>query len=218
MDPILDIAKKYDIKIIEDAAQSIGAEYNGSRACSIGHLVCFSFFPSKNLGGFGDGGMVVTDNIELYERLKTLRAHGSKPKYYHKIIGGNFRLDALQAAILSVKLKHLDEWSQGRRLNAAYYDKKIRESGLSDKRIITPPVAVYQNSGDQNHHIYNQYTLRLHSRDKLQEFLKANDIGSAIYYPLPLHIQECFKDLGYNKGDLLQSEVTCPPSKCHSLS
>lgn len=206
MNPILDIAKKHNIKIIEDAAQSIGAEYQGRRSGAIGDLGIFSFFPSKNLGGFGDGGMVVTDNFEFYERLIILRAHGSRPKYYHSIVGGNFRLDALQAAILSVKLKHLDEWSQGRRLNAAYYDEKIIESRLSEKGFIKLPTAVYQNCGDKNHHIYNQYTLRVQSRDKLQEFLKTNDIGTAIYYPLPLHIQECFKDLDYKKGDLPISE------------
>ena len=206
MDPILEIARRRHVRVIEDAAQSIGAEYKGRSAGSIGDMGIFSFFPSKNLGGFGDGGMVVTNDEALFERVKLLRAHGMHPKYYHKIVGGNFRLDALQAAVLSVKLKYLDGWSQGRRMNAAYYDRKFRTSGLIERGLIQIPKAVYEASGDKNYHIYNQYTLQVKDRDKLQAYLKKNLIGSEIYYPVPLHLQECFKDLGYNKGDFPVSE------------
>lgn len=206
MDPILEIARRRHIRIIEDAAQSIGAEYKGRRAGSMGDMGIFSFFPSKNLGGFGDGGMVVTNDEALFEKVKLLRAHGMHPKYYHKIVGGNFRLDALQAAVLNVKLKYLDGWSQGRRMNAAYYDRKFKASGLIDRGLIQIPKAVYEASGNKNHHIYNQYTLRAKDRDKLQAHLKQNSIGSEIYYPVPLHLQECFKDLGYKAGDFPVSE------------
>ncbi len=206
MDPIIEIAKSHNICVIEDAAQSIGAEYKGEKAGSIGNIGIFSFFPSKNLGGYGDGGMVVTNDQILYEKIKTLRVHGSKPKYYHKIVGGNFRLDALQAAILNVKLKHLDIWSQKRRENAGYYDKRFQEIGLKEKSRIKTPEPVYKMSGDKNYHIYNQYTIHSKKRDELQAFLKENGIGTEIYYPLPLHLQECFKDLGYKKGDLPASE------------
>lgn len=206
MDPILEIAEKRRLSVIEDAAQSLGAEYKGRRAGSIGHLGIFSFFPSKNLGGFGDGGMVVTKDDALAEKVKILRVHGSKPKYYHKTVGGNFRLDALQAAVLNVKLKYLDAWSGKRRENAEYYDLKFRESGLTGRGIVKTPAPVYKGGGDRNYHIYNQYTIWVKDRDKLQAHLKANAIGTEIYYPLPLHLQECFKDLGYKKGDLPVSE------------
>jgi dTDP-4-amino-4,6-dideoxygalactose transaminase len=206
MDPIIEIAKNHNIYVIEDAAQSIGAEYKGKKAGSIGNIGIFSFFPSKNLGGYGDGGMVVTNDQILYEKIKALRVHGSKPKYYHKIVGGNFRLDSLQAAILIVKLKYLDIWSQKRRENANYYDKRFQEIGLKKKGHIKTPEPVYKRSGDKNYHIYNQYTIQSKQRDKLQASLKENGIGTEIYYPLPLHLQECFKDLGYKKGDLPASE------------
>ena len=200
MDPILEIARKRNLRVVEDAAQSIGAEYKGRRAGSMGDMGIFSFFPSKNLGGFGDGGMVVTNDEALFEKVKLLRAHGMHPKYYHKIVGGNFRLDALQAAVLSVKLKYLDGWSQGRRMNAAYYDRKFRVSGLIERGLIQIPEAVYKENGDRNYHIYNQYTLRVKDRDRLQAHLKQNLIGSEIYYPVALHLQECFQDLGYKAG------------------
>jgi len=206
MDPILSIARKYGIPVIEDAAQSIGAEYKGKRAGSMAELGCFSFFPSKNLGGFGDGGMVVMSDLALYEKVKILRVHGSKPKYYHKIVGGNFRLDALQAAVLNVKLKYLDGWSQCRRDNAAYYDGALHATGLANEAFIQTPTPVYKASGDKNYHIFNQYTLRAKDRDQLQECLKEAGVPSEIYYPLPLHVQECFKDLGYRKGDFPVSE------------
>lgn len=206
MNPIMALAKAYSLSVIEDAAQSIGAEYKGRRAGSIGHLGIYSFFPSKNLGGFGDGGMVVTNDEKLGEKVKILRVHGSRPKYYHKIVGGNFRLDSLQAAILSVKLKYLDNWSHSRQKNAEEYDRKFILSGLIEKGLVVPPQAVYKNGGDANYSIYNQYTVRAKKRNDLQAHLKTNAIGSEIYYPLPLHLQECFKELGYRKGDLPISE------------
>lgn len=206
MDPILEVARKYKLYVIEDAAQSIGAEYKGKKAGAMGGLGVFSFYPSKNLGGYGDGGMVVTDDEALYEKIKILRVHGSNPKYYHKMVGGNFKLDALQATILNVKLKYLDRWSQKRRENAIYYDKRFQEAGLKESGYIKTPEPVYRLSGEKNYHIYNQYTIQSKKRDKLQEFLKENGIGTQIYYPVPLHLQECFKDLGYKKGDLSSSE------------
>jgi len=198
MQPIMEIAAKHGLIVIEDAAQSLGAEYRGRRAGAIGHLGIFSFFPSKNLGGFGDGGMVVTNDEVLYERVKVLRVHGAKPKYYHKIVGGNFRLDAIQAAVLTVKMKYLDGWSQKRRDNAASYDRQLAEARPID---IVLPKAVYRDGGDRDYHIYNQYTIRTKQRDGLQRFLKDQGVATEIYYPLPLHLQECFKDLGYKKGD-----------------
>ncbi|MFH1943640.1 MAG: DegT/DnrJ/EryC1/StrS family aminotransferase [bacterium] len=206
MDSIMAVAAKHKLFVIEDAAQSIGSEYKGKRAGSIGHLGCFSFFPSKNLGGFGDGGMVVTNDPDLHQKLKILRVHGSKPKYYHKFIGGNFRLDALQAAILDVKLNYLDDWSAGRRRNADYYDEAFKASGLIEKGFVTTPNPVYKNTGDKNYHIYNQFTLRAKDRDSLRSHMKEFGIGAEIYYPVPLHVQECYADLGYKAGDMPQSE------------
>jgi dTDP-4-amino-4,6-dideoxygalactose transaminase len=150
--------------------------------------------------------MVVTNDQSLYEKLKILRVHGSKPKYFHKTVGGNFRLDAIQAAVLLVKLSHLDSWSEKRRQNADFYDKNFKSSGLFEKTDIKTPVPVYKDSDDKNYHIYNQYTLRVPFRDKLRQFLKEKDIGAEIYYPLPLHLQECFTDLGYKQGDLPEAE------------
>jgi dTDP-4-amino-4,6-dideoxygalactose transaminase len=198
LDPIMAIAKKYRLAVIEDAAQSIGAEYHGRRSGAMGQLGIFSFFPSKNLGGFGDGGMVVTNDEALYDKLKVLRDHGAKPKYYHRIVGGNFRLDAIQAVVLGVKLNYLDGWSQKRRDNAAYYDPLLAGASAG---VIVPPKAVYRAGGDRNHHIYNQYTIRAKARDGLRQFLKDQGVATEIYYPLPLHLQECFKHLGYKKGD-----------------
>lgn len=200
MDPILEIAKKHNLYVIEDAAQSIGAEYKGQKAGSMGDLGIFSFFPSKNLGGIGDGGMVVMNNEDLYEKVKILRVHGSKLKYFHKVVGGNFRLDALQAAVLIVKLKYLDRWSQGRQDNARDYDQQFKAAGLVKKGLIETPKAVYKDGGDKNYHIYNQYTIRAKDRDRLAAFLGEKAIGMDIYYPVPLHLQKCYKDLGYKKG------------------
>jgi len=195
MDPIMEIANKYNLTVIEDAAQSITSTYKGSKAGSIGTVGCFSFFPSKNLGGIGDGGMIVTNDEQLYERLFVMRNHGSKPKYYHKYIGGNFRLDAVQAAALLVKLPHLNEWSQGRRRNAVYYGKRF--AGTVVKTPYINPDCVT---------IYNQYVIRVPRRDELVAYLSEKDIGCAIYYPVPLHLQECFSYLGYREGDFPESE------------
>jgi len=208
MDSIIEIANKNNLSVLEDAAQAIGAEYKGRKAGSIGNIGAFSFFPSKNLGGYGDGGMIVTNDEDLFETAKILRVHGSKPKYYHKIVGGNFRLDSLQASILNIKLKYLDQWSQKRRENAEYYNEKFKESGLIEDGYIITPVANYINYLDKNFHIYNQYTLITKHRNKLREFLKENGVGTEIYYPVPQHLQECFCDLGYKKGDFPISEKT----------
>ncbi|MBI3803299.1 MAG: DegT/DnrJ/EryC1/StrS family aminotransferase [Nitrospirae bacterium] len=196
MDPILEIAQRHHLPVIEDAAQSIGATYKGRQAGSIGNLGCLSFFPSKNLGGAGDGGMVLTQDEQLAEKLKILRVHGSQPKYYHQVIGCNSRLDSLQAAVLSVKLPHLEEWSRKRRENAEFYNQelgKLNGIGLP-----------YVES--QNKSIYNQYIVRLPQRDKLIGYLKEKEIGTEVYYPVPLHLQECFKYLGYSKGSFPESE------------
>ena len=200
MDPILEIARKNGLKVIEDAAQAIGSEYtNGRRAGSMGDLGCFSFFPSKNLGGFGDGGMVTTNDEALYQKLVYLRNHGAHPKYYHKIIGGNFRLDALQAAVLDVKLNHLDKWTIGRQKNADYYDKRIRECGLEE--YIQTPLRM-----EDYRHIFNQYILRVQNRNALLEHLKKAQIGCEIYYPVTFNNQECFAYLGYKNGDFPLAE------------
>ena len=195
MDPIMDIAKKHNLYVIEDAAQSIGSTYKGKKAGSIGTAGCFSFFPSKNLGGIGDGGMVITNDEKLYHMLFIMRNHGSEPKYYHKFIGGNFRLDSIQAAALLVKLPYLDEWSQARRKNAEYYNKKF--AGTAVKTPFISPDCVT---------IYNQYVIRVPRRDEAAEHLKKKNIGYEIYYPLPLHLQECFSYLGFKKGDFPESE------------
>jgi dTDP-4-amino-4,6-dideoxygalactose transaminase len=203
MDPILDIAQKHNLIVIEDGAQAIGSEYKGKRAGSMGDYGCFSFFPSKNLGAFGDGGAVTTSDPEKYELLKIFRNHGANPKYYHKYIGGNFRLDALQAAVLSVKLKHLDSWSEARQKNAMEYKKFFEESGTEDK-ISLPFKADYTTR-----HIYNQFCILLNStasRDELKQHLLNAGIGVDVYYPVPLHMQECFRSLAYSKGDFPASE------------
>lgn len=199
MDPIIEFSKRNNIKVIEDSAQAIGSMYKNKKAGTIGDLSCFSFFPTKNLGAFGDAGMVTTNNKDLYEKLLLLRSHGSSPKYHHKIIGGNFRLDEIQAAILSVKLKYLDEWTLKRQLNADLYRDYFNEYDLLD--IVTPPVE------KENRHIYNQYVIYVkEKRDELRDFLKINNIGSEIYYPIPLHLQKCFSKLGYKIGDFPNSE------------
>ncbi len=202
MEPILETAKKHNLVVIEDAAQAIGAEiaFRGGvakRAGSMGEYGCFSFFPSKNLGAFGDGGMVTTNSKDLYERLMIMRGHGAKPKYYHRMIGGNFRLDALQAAILIVKLKYLDQWTAGRQENAKTYRDLFQKAGLSE---VTLPVEKHKR------HIYNQFVIRLNDRrDELREFLNAEGIGTEVYYPLSLHVQDCFKYLGHKPEDFPES-------------
>jgi dTDP-4-amino-4,6-dideoxygalactose transaminase len=195
MDPMMEIADKHGLAVIEDAAQSITSTYKSRKAGSIGTVGCFSFFPSKNLGGIGDGGMVATNDEKLYKRLMIMRNHGSEPKYYHKYIGGNFRLDPIQAAALLVKLPYLDKWSQARRQNAAYYDKKFAGTVVKTPYIRPDCVTVY-----------NQYCIRVPRRDELVEHLKEKNIGCEIYYPVPMHLQECFKYLGYEEGDLPQAE------------
>jgi len=210
MGPILELAKKYDFFVIEDAAQAIGAEYptpeGVKKAGSIGHLNILSFFPSKNLGAFGDGGMVLTDEEEMAEKLKLIRMHGSRNKYFYEMIGGNFRLDALQAGVLRVKLRHLDDWLDGRKKKASAYDKLFAQSGLIEKGWVMPPKPLLKDQGIKNYHTYHQYVIRAKKRDELQKFLKEKGVSTAIYYPLPLHLQKCFAYLGYKEGDFPESE------------
>jgi dTDP-4-amino-4,6-dideoxygalactose transaminase len=200
MDPLLELAQRHKLIVIEDAAQAIGAAYKSKRAGSIGELGCFSFYPSKNLGGFGDGGMVVTNDPELAERIRVLRVHGNKPKYYHNVVGGNFRLDELQAAILKVKLKYLARWTKRRQQNAAFFDNAFQ--GVA----VRIPDAIWRSAGDSEYHIYNQYVIRAAERNQLGAALKEAGIGSEVYYPLPLHLQKCFGYLGYSKGAFPESE------------
>jgi len=199
MDPLMALAKQHDLKVIEDAAQAIGTEYQGVRVGSIGDIGCFSFFPSKNLGAFGDAGLCTTNDAELAESMRVLRVHGSKPKYFHAVIGGNFRIDELQAAVLRVKLKYLDSWTAARQRNAAYYNAAFAAADL-DKKLITPQVSV------QGRHIFNQYIVRVKNRDALKEHLTARSIGTEIYYPVPLHLQKCFAYLKHEPGDFPESE------------
>ena len=223
MDPIMEVAKRHNLIVIEDAAQAIGAEYKGRRAGSIGHLACFSFFPSKNLGGFGDGGMITTNDAALADRVKLLRNHGYRPKYYNKVVGGNFRLDAIQAAVLRVKLKYLDGWTEGRQRNAERYRElfeqaelairpnalaELRSDARNDGKSPLDGVAgvVLPTEEPDGRHIYNQFVIRSGRRDELIAFLKARQIGTEIYYPVPMHMQECFADLGYTNGDFPESE------------
>lgn len=207
MGPIMDLAKRHNLKIVEDAAQAIGAEYrDGQRACSMGTIGCLSFFPSKNLGCLGDGGMAVTNDPELAERMRVLRAHGSKPKYYHKLIGGNFRLDTIQAAVLNVKLNYLDGWTKKRQENAARYEALFKQSGLVDAGKVSLPIPVYRESSAKHYHIYNQFVLKLEQRDALLAHLKEKGVGSEVYYPVPFHLQECFRYLGHKEGDFPESE------------
>ena len=202
MDPILEIGERHGIIVIEDAAQAIGAEYKGRRAGSMGHYGCFSFFPSKNLGAAGDGGMVVSRDAARGEKIKDLRVHGSKPKYYHSMIGGNFRLDALQAAVINVKLRHLDQWSAARQSNADRYRKLFDASGLTGSRLLRLPHVI-----PGGRHIYNQFVVRVERRDELRAYLKDHNVATEIYYPVSLHLQDCFADLGYREGDFPESEA-----------
>jgi len=216
MDEIMVLAGKYGLRVIEDGAQAIGAQYKDGRCVgTIGDIGCFSFFPSKNLGCFGDGGLVTTNDKDLGEKLHILRVHGGHPKYIHKVIGGNFRIDAIQAAVLNVKLPYLDSWSEKRRQNAADYSKFFIEAGLAEaegkikfdeKNKILLPAAVYKNSGAKNYHIYNQYIIRAEKRDDLRKYMAENGVSSEIYYPVPFHLQECFKDLNYKPKDFPAAE------------
>lgn len=220
MDMIMQIAWKHRLVVIEDAAQALGAKHNGRCAGSIGHFGCFSFFPSKNLGAAGDGGMVVTNDAGLAEKVRQLRVHGSKPKYYHKVIGGNFRLDEIQAAILLVKLSHLDEWTAARQRNAERYNKLFAEAGLkigTGSSYSREPAAgahvgslskpdLYLPKVATDHHVFNQYVIRVDSRDQLKGNLEKLGVSTEIYYPVPMHLQECFTFLGHTAGAFPQSE------------
>ena len=198
MDPLMAIARKTGLKVIEDAAQAIGTEYKGVRVGSIGDIGCFSFFPSKNLGAFGDAGLCTTNDAQLAESMRVLRVHGGKPKYFHSVIGGNFRIDELQAAVLRVKLKYLDGWTEARQRNAAHYDAAFAAARLA--KVITPRASV------KGRHIFNQYVVRVENRDALKNHLTERSIGTEIYYPVPLHMQQCFAYLGYKDGDFPESE------------
>jgi dTDP-4-amino-4,6-dideoxygalactose transaminase len=207
MKPILDIAQRHELAVIEDAAQALGATYpNGRRSGNMGTVGCFSFFPSKNLGAMGDAGMVVTDDAGLADRLRTLRVHGAERKYYHRLLGGNFRLDAIQAAVLNVKLKYLNDWTFQRSRNASRYESLFNNSGLLETNQVQLPTAMYAHTEIENHHIYNQFVIRAQERDQLRTHLRENGIASEIYYPVPLHLQECFGNLGYHEGDFPEAE------------
>lgn len=222
MDEIMKIADAHNLFVIEDAAQAIGTQYKDGRFVgTIGHIGCFSFFPSKNLGGYGDGGLIVTNDDKLSEIIRIKRVHGGEPKYYHKVIGGNFRLDVIQAAVLRVKLPHLQSWSEKRQQNAKRYNQLFIEAELAEeagktqfdsKNKVLLPKAVYEKSGVKNYHIYNQYKIRVEKRDALREFMTKHEIGTEIYYPVPFHLQECFADLGYKKGDFPVSEFSANTS------
>jgi dTDP-4-amino-4,6-dideoxygalactose transaminase len=212
MEALMEIARRYELRVVEDAAQAVGAKQIASSksgaqgktkewiAGTVGDLGCFSFFPSKNLGGFGDAGMVVTRDLELAEKVRILRVHGGKSKYHHQVIGINSRLDAIQAAVLRVKLKHLNRWTEKRRENAVSYRTLFAEQGLDDS-FLTPP---YEE--ERNYHIFNQFVIRVANRNELRHHLEKAGIGSEVYYPIPLHLQECYRGLGYGPGDLFESE------------
>jgi dTDP-4-amino-4,6-dideoxygalactose transaminase len=210
MDALLEIAERRNLPVIEDAAQGLGARYTSERlgrtirAGALGTLGCYSFFPTKNLGGFGDGGMIVTDDDALAERLRLLRVHGGRQMYHHRYVGWNSRLDALQAAVLRVKLPRLDAWSEGRAGNAERYDRWFAESGLLESGDVRTPHRTSRST-----HIFNQYVLRVVDRDRLREHLGSRGIGHSVYYPVPLHLQECFADLGYREGDFPEAERAC---------
>jgi dTDP-4-amino-4,6-dideoxygalactose transaminase len=207
MDAIMQIARAHNLPVIEDAAQAIGADFQDQRAGTIGLIGCFSFFPSKNLGGAGDAGLLTTEDDELAARLRILRVHGMEPKYYHQVVGINSRLDALQAAVLNVKLKYLDEWTTARQRNAARYNQLFRAAGLEE---ITTP-----HAHADSRHVFNQYTIRCPHRDELKAHLQKNDIGTEVYYPVPLHLQQCFQVLGHQPGELPETELAA--RECLSL-
>lgn len=219
MDGIMAIAAQHGLKVVEDCAQAIGVQYkDGRRVGSIGDVGCFSFFPSKNLGCFGDGGIITVNDDALAHMIEIMRVHGGEPKYYHKVIGGNFRIDAIQAAVLNVKLPHLDSWHEGRRRNAAFYTKHFVEAGLAegtgrtafdDKNAVLLPASVYEDQGHAHPylHIYNQYCIRVQDRDGLIDHLRAHSIGCEIYYPVPFHKQECFQDVPSSRGTYPQADA-----------
>jgi dTDP-4-amino-4,6-dideoxygalactose transaminase len=195
------VCEKHSVPIVEDAAQAIGAEENGKRAGAMSEVGCFSFYPSKNLGGMGDGGFMTTDDDELAEKLFALRVHGSKERYYHKWVGLNSRLDGFQGAVLRVKLPHLDDWSESRKANADRYREMFTDAGLTE--LVGLPF-----ERENCRHIFNQFVIRVpQRRDELREFLTKNEVGTDIYYPVPLHLQECFEYVGYHEGDLPEAEL-----------
>lgn len=204
MDPIIEVARRYNLKVIEDAAQALGARYKGRRIGALGDAGCISFFPTKNLGAFGDGGMVVTNDPEIADRVRLLRVHGARPKYHHQVLGSNSRLDELQAAILRVKLPHLETWINRRREIAAHYNRILRQiqstaaPGLSKT---TEPEYAY--------HVYHQYTIQTPGREELRKYLQEHGISSTVYYPVPMHLQAVFAGLGYQPGDFPVAEVAC---------
>ncbi|MHC4719472.1 MAG: DegT/DnrJ/EryC1/StrS family aminotransferase [Planctomycetota bacterium] len=198
MKPIMEIAERNKLAVVEDAAQAIGATQDGVKCGNFGDLGCFSFYPTKNLGGFGDGGLVTTNQKSLAKRVKLLRTHGEDPRYFYRVIGGNFRLDAIQGAVLSVKLKYIDKWNEKRRQNAAIYDRIFADSAVKGPKIDANNVSTY-----------HQYTVRVPKREKLQKYLAEKEVSTAVFYPKPLHLQDCFSELGYKKGDLPVSERLC---------
>jgi dTDP-4-amino-4,6-dideoxygalactose transaminase len=202
MDAVLDIAQRHDVAVIEDAAQAIGARWKGRGIGSLGTFGCFSFFPSKNLGGAGDGGMITTNDPQLAQRLRLLRAHGTRKKYHYELLGINSRIDALQAAILRVKLRYLNNWTEGRRRNAATYGELFAEYHLTERSALpcTP---------ESSFHVYNQYSIRTPRRDELQGYLRDQGILTEVYYPSPLHLEPAFAYLGYNNGDFPNAEAAC---------
>ncbi len=198
MNPIMEIAKKYNLFVIEDGAQAIGSMYKGKQVGEMSNAATYSFFPTKNLGAYGDGGMLVTNSDDLAEQARVIRVHGSKPKYHHHVLGYNSRLDEMQAAIIRVKLPHLPTWSTNRRKHASYYTEKLHS--ILGGQIITP----VEVKG--NYHVFHQYTLRVQKRDELQDYLEEQGVSTMIYYPIPLHLQPVFKELGYIEGDLPETE------------
>ena len=200
MDPILDVARDAGVAVIEDAAQAIGAAYKSRQAGTMGTIGCFSFFPSKNLGAFGDGGLITTGDRALAHEIRLLRNHGAEPKYFHKRIGGNFRLDAIQAAVLRVKLPHLERWTSMRQRNAERYRTLFQSAGLTDR------VSLPEAPSDRRH-IFNQYVIRIPGRDRVRQALDDRGIGTEIYYPVPFHLQECFASLGHRPGDFPKAEA-----------
>ncbi len=198
MKPITEIAKRHNLAVIEDAAQAIGATQDGKKCGAFGDLGCFSFYPTKNLGAFGDGGLVVTNDEKLAEKVRLLRTHGENPRYFYHVIGGNFRLDAIQGAVLGVKLKYLDKWNEKRRQNAAIYDRIFANTLVKTPKVDSDNVSTY-----------HQYTVKVPERDRLQQFLTENKIGSGVFYPKPLHLQDCFAELGYKDSDFPVAEQLC---------
>lgn len=210
MAAITKLAAAHGIPVLEDAAQALGAQHPLGHAGAIGEAGWFSFYPTKNLGAFGDAGMVVCKDADLARKLRTFRNHGMEPRYHHQYLGGNFRIDAIQSAVLNIKLPCLDGWSAGRRARAAFYRQEFTRLGLNDRLIL--PLEIYSESGLANHHIYNQFIVRAPQRDALREHLTKAGIGTEIYYPVPLHLQECFRDLGYSIGDFPESEKAAAES------